>query len=186
MEYIPLLDLWLPILLSAVAIFIVSAIVWTALPHHRNDWKGLPNEDALMNALRGTPPGHYGFPWAGPEGWKDPAHQAKRAAGPVGWLTVLPSGNRGMGPMLVQSFTLYLVIAIFAAYLASRTIAPGAHYLTVFRLTATVAFLANGLAAVHDAIWFGRGWSQTFKHLADSLVYGLVTGGIFGTFWPGN
>ena len=184
MEYIPLLDQWLPIVLSAVAVFIVSAIVWMALPHHKKDWTGLPNEEPVWNALKGTPPGHYGFPWAGPEAWKDPAHQAKRAAGPSGWMVVLPTGQFGMGMMLVQSFVFYLVIGVFVAYLASRTLGMGVEYITVFRLTGTAAFMAHGLATVHDAIWFGRGWSQTLKHLFDSLLYGLVTGGVFGTFWP--
>ena len=187
MDYIPLLDLWLPILLSGVAVFIVSAIVWMALPHHKNEWKGLANEDAVMAALRGTAAGGYVFPYASSmDAMKDPAYVAKRQAGPAGFVTMLPSGGGlGMGKQLVQSFVFYLVVGIFVAYVASRAALPvGAHYLAVFRVVGTVAFLTHGFGVITDAIWFGKKWSNVVKHLADSLLYGLVTAGIFGTFWP--
>lgn len=185
MSYVPLLDLWLPILLSGVAVFIVSALIWTVLPHHKKDIRKLPNEDAVMAAVKGTAPGQYGFPNPGDmAGWKDPAWQAKYAAGPVGFVNVIPAAPPGMGRQLVLSFSMYLLISIFVGYLTSRTLAPGTDYLQVFRVAGTVAFLGNGMAVVHDSIWFGRQWGNTVRHLIDSLVYGLVTGGIFGWLWP--
>ncbi|HET7109995.1 MAG TPA: hypothetical protein VFI41_03915, partial [Gemmatimonadales bacterium] len=61
----PLGSLWLPILLSAVAVFIVSAVIHMALQFwHRNDFRTVPNEDAVMAALRpfDIPPGDYIVP----------------------------------------------------------------------------------------------------------------------------
>ena len=57
-------------------------------------------------------------------------------------------------------------------------------YLTVFRLTGTVAFVSYGMGIIPDAIWFGRPWSTVFKHLFDALVYSLLTAGAFGWLWP--
>ena len=46
--------LWLPILLSAIAVWVASAIIWMAMPHHKSDWRKLPDEGAARRAL--TPP----------------------------------------------------------------------------------------------------------------------------------
>ena len=90
-----------------------------------------------------------------------------------------------MGGKLIASFVSYVIIGIFVAYLASRTVAPGAEYLAVFRVTGTTAWLAHGFAGIHESIWFGRPWSTTVKHLADALLYALLTAGVFGWLWPG-
>ena len=59
-----LTDLWLPTIVSAAAVWIASAIAWMAMPHHKGDFKALPNENALMDAVRAqnVAPGVYGFP----------------------------------------------------------------------------------------------------------------------------
>ena len=179
--------LWLPIVVSAVAVFIVSAIVHMALPYHKSDYGKLPKEDDVRAAMRaaGVAPGTYMFPRC--ESMKEldtPATKAKFEQGPVGILTVLPSGVPKMGKSLVQWFVYTLVIGIFAAYLASRTLAPGTHYLQVFRVVGCSAFLAYAGAHGADPIWRGARWSTTLKNLFDGLLYGLVTAGVFGWLWP--
>lgn len=62
----------------------------------------------------------------------------------------------------------------------SRTLAPDADYLAVFRVAGTVAFVANSMALVPESIWFGRPWSITAKNFVDALIYALLTGGVFG------
>ena len=49
--------LWLPILLSAVFVFIVSAIIHMVLKYHNSDYRRLPNEDEVRAALRKRQPG---------------------------------------------------------------------------------------------------------------------------------
>lgn len=181
---IPIASLWLPILLSAAIVFIASAAVWMLLPHHRGEWKGLPNEEAARAALKGTPPGQYVLPYAAPDNMKDPAYLKKREEGPTAWLTVVPSGSRGMGAQLAGSFVYYLLVSALAAYLAGRTLSPGTPYLQVFRVVGTVTWAAYGWGVVTDGIWFGKPWSSVFKHLADALLYGLLTAGTFGWLWP--
>ena len=48
----PLSALWLPIVLSAVIVFVASSIMHMLLPYHRSDYKALPDEDKILPALR--------------------------------------------------------------------------------------------------------------------------------------
>ncbi len=179
--------LWLPILLSAVAVWVASAIIWMVMPYHKSDFSKLPDEDAALRALtpQGLVPGQYSFPYsASAEDLKDPETVRKFEEGPVGFLTVVPSGTPTMGSKITLSFVFYLVISTIVAYLVSRTLDPAADYLAVFRVTGTVAWLAYGTATVPDAIWFGRPWSGIVKGLADALVFALLTAGFFGWLWP--
>ena len=42
--------LWLPIVLSALLVFVVSAIIHMVLKYHNRDYKQLPNEVAVRAA----------------------------------------------------------------------------------------------------------------------------------------
>lgn len=108
----------------------------------------------------------------------------KLKRGPVGLLTVLASGPPAIGKNLTQWFLYCIVISIFAAYLAGRTLAAGTAHLQVFRVVGTVAFLAYGGAQAQESIWAGRSWVVTFKHIFDSVIYAVLTGGMFGWLWP--
>lgn len=46
-----ILSLWLPILLSAVVVFVVSSLVHMVIKWHAFDYKGFANEDAVRTAL---------------------------------------------------------------------------------------------------------------------------------------
>jgi hypothetical protein len=89
-----------------------------------------------------------------------------------------------MGKYLAMWFVFCLVIGVFAAYLAGRTLGPGTEYLTVFRVTGTVAFLGYAVGQATNSIWMGVTWSSTLKHVFDGLVYALLTAGVFGWLWP--
>lgn len=41
---VPITSLWLPILLSAGLVFLVSVAVWSRAPHHRRDFEVLPDD----------------------------------------------------------------------------------------------------------------------------------------------
>lgn len=181
--------LWLPILLAAVFVFIASSIIHMFLPYHKSDFKGLPDEDGVMDALRrfDIPPGEYFFPHhhGDMEVMRSEAFQAKASEGPTGMMTVLPRGNPfNMGPQLVQWFVYCLVVSVFAGYIASRAVEAGGDYLQVFRFAGASAFLAYGMAHAQRSIWFHQAWSTTFKNMFDALVYGLLTAGTFGWLWP--
>ena len=77
-----------------------------------------------------------------------------------------------------------LVVSLFAAYIASRALPPGAEYLDVSQFASTTAFVGYGLALWRNSIWFRRKWSTTIKAKLDSLLYGFITGGVMGWLWP--
>jgi hypothetical protein len=184
---VSLLSLWLPILVGAVLVFVASSVIHMLLGYHQNDYAQVPNEEEVSAALRpfDIPPGDYMLPKpAAAKEMNTPEFQEKLARGPVIMMTVYPSGPFAMGKRLVQWFIYSIVVGIFAAYVASRTVEPGAAYLEVFRITGTVAFAGYGLALIQDAIWVGRNWTATLKSLFDALVYALVTAGAFGWLWP--
>jgi len=184
---IPLTSLWMPILLSAVLVFIASSIIHMVLPYHRKDYRKLPSEDQVMDALRrfSIPPGDYMAPCAtSPGAMKDPAFVEKRKKGPVAVMTIMPSGEWSMGPQLVQWFLYSIVVSLFAGYLTSRALEPGAPYLEVSRFASTVAFLGYALGQWPQSIWYRKSWSATLKNTFDGLIYGFLTGGAFGWLWP--
>jgi hypothetical protein len=180
-------SLILPLLVSAVFVWIASAIIWMFMPHHKKDFKAFPDEDALRNALlpQNLAPGQYNIPhFDSQEEYKKPESQKKYKKGPVGFMTILPNGLPNMGKNMVLSFLFYLIVGLFVAYIASRTLVADSYYLAVFRVTGTVAFVAYGLGIIQEATWFGRPWSSVAKQLFDSLIYALLTAGTFGWLWP--
>jgi|SRR5208283_1195777 len=178
--------LWLPIVLSAVIVFVASSIMHMMLPYHRSDYKGLPDEDKIRATLRAAnlKRGLYILPYATHKDMKSPAMCEKYKEGPVGLLTIMQSGPPAMGKFMAQWFVFCLVVGFFTAYLTGHTVAAGANYLVVFRVAGTAAFMAYGLGQLIDSIWKGQPWSNTLKHVFDGLVYGLLTAGVFGWLWP--
>lgn len=181
---VALLSLWMPILLSAVAVFVASSLIWMVLQYHNSDWKKLPNEDAVSAALKGLAPGGYSLPYCGSNKDRaDPAWQAKMAAGPVAMLTVMQPGG-GMGKQMGLWFTYCVIISALVAYVAGTALMPGSPTMKVFQITATVAVLAYAGSAACQSIWFGQAWSRTGKDILDGIIYGHITAGIFCWLWP--
>lgn len=184
---VSIMALWMPILLAAVLVFIASSVIHMMLGYHNNDFRAVPNEDAVQAALRpfNIPAGDYMLPKpANMAASKAPAFQEKLKAGPVAVLTVFPGGDFKMGTSLILWFVYSIVISVFAAYVAGRALAPGADYLAVFRFAGVTAFLGYAGAIVQASIWMKKAWSTTLIAVVDGLVYGLVTGGAFGWLWP--
>lgn len=178
--------LWLPILLSAVIVFVASSIMHMVLRYHAGDYSQLPDEDKILAVLRAAnlKRGLYVFPFCTPKEMKSPAAIEKFKQGPVGHLMIVPSGPPAMLKHLVLWFAYCLVIGFFVAYLTGHTVSPGAPYPAVFRVAGTAAFLAYGLGHLSNAIWRGQTWNATTKEVIDGLVYGLLTAGTFGWLWP--
>ena len=182
---VSLLDLWLPILLSAVLVFVASSVIHMALRWHSADFKKLPAEDAVMDALRpfDLAPGDYAAPL--PQSMAQmgsPEFKAKTARGPSFALTVL--ANSSIGRNLVKWFFYCIVVGLFTAYAASLVLPAGAPYMTVFRVTSTVTFVGYALAIWQSWIWYSRSLGATVRTTVDGLMYALVTGGSFAWLWP--
>jgi hypothetical protein len=183
---VPLAALWLPIVFSAVIVFVASSIMHMLLPYHHSDYRPVPEEDKVRAVLRGVglTRGLYIFPFCTHKDMKSPAMQEKYKEGPIGHITIFPSGPPAMPKFLGLWFGYCLIIGFFVAYLAGHTLAPGTPYPAVFRVVGTAAFLAYGLGQLSNGIWKGQPWSVTIKEVIDGLVYGLLTAGTFGWLWP--
>jgi hypothetical protein len=183
----PLLTLWMPIVVAAVLVFLLSWILHMVFRHHASDFRPLPREAETLAALRGAAltPGLYHFPYCpSPRDMGSPEMRERFRTGPVGQLVVWPSGPPAMGRYLALWFLYCLLVGVFVAYLAGHTLAAGTPYLAVFRVTGATAFMAYGLASFVLSIWRGYPWSATFKEVFDGLLYSLVTAGAFGWLWP--
>lgn len=179
--------LWLPILLSAVIVFVVSSIIHMASPWHKNDYPRVPNEDQVRSALRplAIPPGDYMIPRpAGSEEMRSPEFAEKVKQGPNMVLTVLPNSPWPMRRNLTLWFLNALAVGVLAAYVAGRALPIGSPYLAVFRFVGVTAFIGYSVALWQMSIWYARSWSTTVKATVDGLIYALLTAGAFGWLWP--
>jgi hypothetical protein len=179
--------LWLPIVLSAVLVFVLSAIIHMVLKYHNSDYHQLPNEEAVRAAIRSAnpEPRQYVFPYAGDmKQMESPEMKQKYAEGPIGVLYLKRPGPVTMAPALTQWFLFCLFVSLFVAYIAAHSIPPTAEYLQVFRVVGAVAFLAYGAGQLPASIWMGKPWPVAAKEAFDGLLYGLVTAGTFGWLWP--
>lgn len=186
MPHTELTALWLPIVVSAVLVFFASFLVHMFLGYHRADYRTLPNEDKVMDALRpfNIPLGDYMCPKPQSNAdMKSPEFEAKQAKGPVFMMTVY-SGKFEMGKYLMRWFIYNIVVAIFAAYIASRALAPGAPYLEAFRFAGATTFIGYSLGMWQMSIWYHRNWGTTIRYTIDGLIFGLLSGGVFGWLWP--
>ena len=184
---VPIMSLWIPILLSAVVVFILSSLIHMVLPIHKGDMKALPAEGAVMDALRkfNIPPGDYMMPRAGSmEAMKSPEFLEKMQKGPVAVMTVMRNGPMNLGKSLGQWFLFCVLVGVLAAYVTGRALGPGAPYLQVFRFAGAVTFISHSIAQIPQSIWYQRSWATTTKNVVDGLIYGLFTAGVFGWLWP--
>ena len=175
------LGLWLPILVSAIAMFLASFLVSAVLKYHNKDYRRTADEDAVRAALGGSEPGFYIVPFClDPAEMSNPEVHKKFEEGPLAYITVAPNGVPSMAPRMILMLGYFLLVGVLCAYFVSRTLAPGAEYLSVFRVAGTVAFVANSFALIPESIWFNRPWSMTAKNFVDALIYAVLAGGIFG------
>ena len=184
---VPILSLWLPILVSAIFVFIMSSLIHMVFKYHSNDFKKLPDESAVGDALRkmNIPDGQYAMPR--PSDMKEystPEFQDKVRKGPNALITIWGGATPSMTKELTLWFLYSILVGVFAAYIAGRALEPGAHYLSVFRFAGATAFFCYSIADIQHSIWWKQSWSVTIKGLFDGLLYALLTGGTFGWLWP--
>ncbi len=180
-------QLWIPILASAVGVFVASSLIHMVLKWHNSDYRKIANEDEVRSAIRasGAAPGQYVMPHcAEMKDMQKPEMQEKFKQGPVAFLTLIPPGPPTMGKALGLWFAFTLGVSIALAYLASRTLPQGASFMQVCRLVGIVALLAYAGGSVANGIWMGRPWKSVAKDVADGVIYGLVSAVLFAWLWP--
>ncbi len=183
----PFGSLWLPVVLSAVVVFVASSIIHMALKYHKADIRPLPNEDTVREAIaKGNPsPGLYFTPYCmDHKQMKEPALKEKLEKGPVAIITIIPKGAPIMPKLLGLWFGFSLLVSFVAGYVARHTLHPGDDGMLVMRITGTVAFAGYALSHVSDSIWKGQPWGNTARAILDGAIYAVLTGLIFCLLWP--
>lgn len=185
---VSLAALWLPILLAAVIVFVASSVIHMFLNWHKHDYAKLPGEDAIVDAIRasGATPGQYIFPSADDpaDNMRTPEIREKWERGPAGTITIYPASQLNMGKNLLHWFVYCVVISVFAAYLAGVMLGPSAGYMRVFQVVSTAAFLGYAGSVWQEVIWTAARPANALRSIVDGLIYGLLTGGVFGWLWP--
>ena len=185
MEFIA--QLWLPIIVSAVLVFIASSLIHMVFKWHNADYHKFANEDAVRAALRGSSPApaEYSVPYcADMKDMKSPEMMKKFEEGPIAWITVRPNGAPQMGGLLGMWFVYTLVLGVIAAYVAHKTLGPEANFLQVCRVVSALTFLAYVGGSVQLGIWFGKPWGSVAKDVLDGAIYAAITAVTFAWLWP--
>ena len=182
---VPVADLLLPIFVSAIAVFVVSSIVWMVLPYHRTDWKRVKNEDAFLDAVRGQQlaAGMYMFPGCTPADVKTPEGKARFEKGPWGTVLVLP-GKPNMGSALPRWLGFLLLVSTAVAFLCGHFVPKGGNVHAVFHQAAAAAAIVYGGAPIPGWIWEGKPGSYVLKGVFDGLLYAATTAAVFSWLWP--
>jgi hypothetical protein len=177
----------MPILISTVLVFVVSALINMMLKFwHTADYRGFPNEDEVRAAIRkgGSGPAAFLVPYCKPEEMRSAQAKQKYAEGPVAFVMLRASGPMSMAGPLGAWFVFCLLVSLFAGYLAGVTLAPGTDGAQVFRVVAVAALLGHAFGPLTDGIWWAHPWKSVVKYVIDGIIYALIVGAIFAWCWP--
>jgi hypothetical protein len=174
--------LWLPILLSGIALFFASFLSWMVLQLHKNDWRKTSCEDLLLDSLRkeNVPVGSYMLPGCTSTAeMNSKEFQEKMERGPRAVMTLMPNTN--MGANLLLTFVTFVIISFTLGYLASVAFKAGETFLNVFRFVFTAGLLAFLAAMICHSIWFRN---RIVGHIIESVCYAAISAAIFAAMWP--
>jgi len=187
--------LWLPILASTAAVWIVSALAWMLVGHHKGDWRAVPREDEFIATVKrmGIAPGSYGFPeFRRLEGMSKEEKRAKMEEmqrSPMGILRVW--GPVSMGRNMLLTLLVLFITSVLIAYLGWNALPHGTAlgetrpgFAKVMQVLGTAGVLAYCVAGLPNDIWFQRSAREIVMCLIDGIVFGLLTGAVFAWLWP--
>ncbi len=178
--------LWLPILISAVAIFFTSFLIWMVLQFHKEDIKTLPDEEKFTEFInaQNIPAGVYFYPGCNDTAdMKTPEFCARYDKGPWGNINI-QAAKPNFGKNLSLTFIFYLIVSLLVGYITKEARPAGAEFLPVFQVAGTAAILAYAAGSIPGSIFFGKPLRFVITEFFDALTYGLITGLIFALLWP--
>lgn len=178
--------LWIPILISAVAVWITSAIAWMALGHHNKDFKSLPTEaERELKAWvkkHNVESGVYGYPNFHESKNRPKEEMAALMKEPMGMLRVW--ALKGMAKPMIYGFLFMIFICVLIGYLGYVALPRGTEFMQVFRVLGTAGVLAHCCGGVIGNMWFQESKRAMVLNFIDGVVYGLITGAVFAWLWP--
>jgi hypothetical protein len=168
----------LGVVVGAIVVFLVSSIWHMATGLGQVGIQNLPNEDAVLSAMRGSihSPGFYFFPAmdAGAAAPKQPVSQAayleKYKTGPTGILIYHPGGEElAFGKLLAVQF----LTGVAGALLIALILAMTADTTTFKKRALTVVTIAVFAAVIYEIPywnWYGFPTNYTLAHGAGWIV----------------
>jgi len=184
---VPLAQLWIPILLSAVFVFIASSILHMMLKFwHQPDCSGFSNEEEVRAAVRkgSSGPGIYMLPYCTHDNMKSAEIQQKFKDGPIAFVFIRPGGQPNMAAPLIQWFLFCLLVSLVTAHIAGGTLAAGTAPMRVFCVSGLAALMGHAFGSIPMGIWWGQPWRSAFKHVIDGIIYALIVAGVLAWLWP--
>ena len=178
--------LWMPILATAVLVFIASSLIHMVFKWHMADYNALSNEEEVRAVIRaGSPkPNLYVIPYcADMKAMASEEMKKKFIEGPCALLTIRPSGAPTMGKALGSWFVLNLVIAAIAACLAMSAYPGKEHANAAGQLAGIVTFLTYFGGSVQMGIWMGKPWASVARDALDCIIFAVITGLVFMWLW---
>ena len=181
-------QLWMPILVTAVLIFVASSVIHMVIQWHKGDYKPLANEDDVRAVIRAPSPGPglYVIPYCSDmKEMGGEAMKQKFREGPVALLTIRNNGDMNMGKTLLMWFVYSLVVAAIAGCLTMGAFTAGRDFAhKAGHLAGMISFLTYFGGSVQMGIWMGKPWSSVARDLVDCLVYGVISALVFMWLWP--
>ena len=177
---VSLLDLWLPILVSAVVIQIVSSIMYMALPFWHTADYGKPDDDRPF--LERRAPAAVGHVHVPEDGLEEDDRRSRRRSGQTGRAELMYMRNPATFsfPKTLRLYFLYCLVErrVCAAYIAGQTLAHGTPYMRVFQIAGATGMIFWSFGNEHLATRSGtasRGrWR--IKHVIDGLILRAADG----------
>ncbi len=175
-------DLVWPILLSGLATHFLSTLFWTAMPHHKPEWQGMPAEDEFMDWTKkhSLNSGQYVFPFCA-DGKEAASAEFKQKQGTCNGMLIFWPTPTHMGKAIALTLTFFIIAAFVIGYLASLALQPGASFMKVFQFVTTAGLLAHCSAKFPFVFWFRR---KIGMEIIDGVAYAVATGLIFSAMWP--
>jgi hypothetical protein len=176
---VSLAQLWAPILLSAILVFVASSIIHMLIQWHKGDYKALQNEDEVRAAIRkgNPPPALYILPFCSDMKKMAEPDAEEVHGGPNAVLTIIKPGP-SMGPCWGNGSSTTFISGCGLLAAASST-GTGTYRCSRWQdcglagvCRATLRFHLDGAALEHLDQGHG-GW----------LIYAGMTGS-FGWLWP--
>ena len=182
-----ILQLWLPILATAVLIFIASSLIHMVFKWHNSDYKKVSNEDEVRAAIRaGSPvPGQYVIPHCmDMKDMQGEVMKNKFVEGPIAFMTVRKNGPPAMGAALTLWFIYTLIIAAFAGCVACQVYGVKADSHQAGHLVGMLSLMAYAAGSVQLGIWMGKPWGSVAKEVFDGFIYATISALTFMWLWP--
>jgi hypothetical protein len=169
-------------IVGGIILFVWSFMAWVILPLHTSTMREIPNEDAVVAALKATLPtrGVYMLrhnPGMSADKAAQDAWLQKVAQGPNGMIIYDPAGAEPMmAGQMVGGLLIDILSALIVAWLLTRSTALSASYISRVMFCGMFAIFATAFDYLTMWNWMGYPGDFTTGLIVDALIAWLLAG----------